>query len=150
MKYKSDEVKEGYDKIHPLLKEILLQADAWLKQRGHEMTLTETISNPKRDKELGRVSVSHSEYRAVDIRTNDFKKPLLVEFIAWINTKYVSFGAISLSTKKRVFAVYHDNGNGEHIHCQLGKDVIEKYKDKYNWEYPKHEVKNGRSTKSSN
>jgi len=148
MKFKSEEVQKGLDLIHPTLKSLCFIADEFCKRLGHEITLTETMSDPEKDKKLGRVSSSHSEGRAVDIRTNDLPKEVVTKLCEFLNTKYKDMGAISIKSKRRITAVFHDNGNGPHIHMQLGKDYIDSISNKVKWTYPKHEVKNGRSSKS--
>lgn len=143
MKFKDDYAKEGYASLHPLLRSLTESVDRFSKKfDGQEITLTDTLSTPQRDKKLKRVSLAHSEGRAVDIRTHDMSKEKLMAIMTYFNEKFINLGYLSFSGVRRLMLY---KANPPHIHMCLGKDVIEQNKSKYNWQYPKHkEVKNGK------
>lgn len=79
--------------------------------------LEDTLITSIKEKVHGRVSKTHSEGRAVDIRTRDMKiNPK--EFCDKFNEKYKRIGAISAKSGQQTPCVYHDSGNGWHIHLQ--------------------------------
>jgi len=139
IQFKSDEVKNGFDKLHPLVKDLVDTIDKWsIAFDKKPITLTETLSTPERDKALNRVSPAHSQGRAVDIRTSDMSKQKIVMLMQVFTEKYKHLGYVSQSGVRRLM-YFHNNGNGPHIHLAIGIDVIEKYKSKYpNWKYPVH------------
>jgi hypothetical protein len=143
MNFKDQFVASGYDSLHPILKSLLEAVDRWSRQYDSKpITLTDTLSNPDRDKELGRVSAAHSEGRAADIRTNDMSKDKLIAMLAYFNEKHAHLGYMSFSGTRRLMLY---KSNPPHIHMAIGLDVIEKNKGKYPaWKFPQHrKVKDG-------
>jgi hypothetical protein len=138
IEFKSDEIKSGFDKLHPLVKDIVKSVGEWsMAYDKKPITLTETLSTPERDKKLKRLSPAHSQGRAVDIRTIGMSKQKLILLMQTFSDKFKHLGYLSQSGQRRLM-YYHDNGNGPHIHLAIGLDVIEKYKTKYTWKYPVH------------
>lgn len=150
MLFKSDYAKEGYEKLHPIIKDIVKAISDWsLLYDKKDITITESLSTPGRDKELKRVSPAHSQGRAVDIRTSDIPKTKLVLLMKVFSDKFNSLGYLTQKGDRRLM-YYHDNGNGPHIHTAIGIDVVEKYKLTYpNWKYPVHKniIKVGKNAK---
>lgn len=121
MKYKSKTVEERFSYLHPKLKEILAEMDAYCLEHGVDFTLTETVTLPSEDAALGRKSDTHVSRRAADLRTRDWKDDFLRMFMAVMEHDFGHVGAIN-SQGKRQLLVYHDSGHGPHIHCQLSRD----------------------------
>lgn len=141
MEFKNKEVEEGYASIHPILHELCETVDKW--SMGHDkkpITLTDTLSNPARDKQLKRESPAHSEGRAVDIRVNDWPATKIGMAVQYFNAKYAqSLGYLRKKSGTRCLMYLHGEGANRHIHMAIGIDVIEKYKKSYpNWNYPVH------------
>lgn len=104
--------------MHPLLQMIIMDGSWWAYQRGLDYTITDTVSTIEQDKKLGRVSVSHSEKRAADLRSVNWAKSDKDDFKNYLSSKYGIHGAMSHSGKVKL-VVLHDSGHGEHFHIQL-------------------------------
>jgi uncharacterized protein YcbK (DUF882 family) len=129
--FKDDYVKKGWERVHPLTKQIVDAIARWSIQYDNQpITLTETLSTPARDKKLKRVSSSHSEGRAVDIRTRDMKKEKIMALMQIFSEKFGHLGYLSKSGQRRLM-VHHDSGHGPHFHLAIGLDVMAKFKDKF-------------------
>jgi hypothetical protein len=143
MRYKNKEVEDGYASIHPIVKELCETANKWsLAYDKEPITLTDTLSNPARDKQLNRESPAHSQGRAVDIRVNDWSAQKITAFQKHFNTKFIYLGYIRRSNNQRILMYLHGEGANRHIHMAIGLDVIAKYKNSYpNWRAPVHTTK---------
>jgi hypothetical protein len=86
---------------------------------GFDFIITDIMSDDLEDKLLNRVSSAHSEGRAFDFRIHKWTKEFLDKFEKHFETKYARFAAISKKSGKRNLIQYHDNGNGNHGHCQI-------------------------------
>ena len=118
MEFKTEKVKERFTDLHPRLQGICLEMAEYCRVNGMPFVLTETATTFEEDKALGRKSVTHSEGRAVDIRTRDWILPDRQVFMVHFNGRYGNLGALN-SLGDRNLLVYHDSGHGAHIHCQL-------------------------------
>lgn len=118
IEFKTEKAQERFSEINPTLQAICHEMDEFCKRRGKPFVLTETLTTAEEDKALGRVSISHQEGRAVDIRTRDWPEEFRELFIAHFSGIYGSLGAISKDGKRNLL-VYHDSGHGAHIHAQL-------------------------------
>lgn len=124
LRFKEDKDKMLFSLLHPAL--IMIYADMYLyaKEKYHvDLVITDTISTPAQDAALGRVSTSHQEGRAIDIRTKYPNDALSVydvqELCNYINTRwqYKKYHYMSRSGVKRL-AYYHTH-RGEHIHLAI-------------------------------
>lgn len=128
---KNIKFKEGFEKI--LLAEYqLLKTKAQLIAEDMaqfcfdhkiEFIITDVMSDPNEDKLLNRVSSSHSDGRAFDFRIHEWSKEFLDKFEKHFETIYVGWAATSKETGKRNLILYHNNGNGDHGHCQIKKGL---------------------------
>jgi hypothetical protein len=84
-----------------------------------DLVITDTVSTPERDKKIGRVSTSHAEGRALDIRTKDIDVFIVNDLVNYINYKwaYQRYRYMSKSGAMRL-AYYHTH-RGEHIHLAI-------------------------------
>lgn len=137
--FKTKEVEDGFNSLHPILVDIIKAIGQWsMAYDKRPITLTETLSTPERDKALNRVSPAHSQGRAVDIRTTDMTRPKLVMLMQTFTEKYKHLGYLTQKGERRLM-YYHNSGSGPHIHLAIGLDVIEKYKLSYpSWHFPVH------------
>jgi hypothetical protein len=87
-------------------------------KRGKDFILTDTMTSEAEDRALNRVSDSHNQGRAVDIRTTVWDKQFIDLFISSMIDKFGNLGAYSGDGARKLL-VYHDSGHGKHIHCQL-------------------------------
>ena len=120
IKFKHDIDKMNFHLLHPVL--IMIFADmAHYAQSRHniDLVITDTISTPEQDLILGRVSKSHQEKRALDIRTKNIDPFIVQDIIEYINSKdaYLQYHYLSSTGKKRL-AYYHTH-KGDHIHLAI-------------------------------
>lgn len=144
MEFKTEEVKEGYESVHPIVKELCETINRWsLAYDKKPITITDSLSTPERDKLLKRESPAHSQARAVDIRCNDWTTQKITLCVHYFNEKYgKTLGYIRLSNKQRILMYLHGEKENLHIHTAIGIDVIEKYKNSYpNWSAPTYTKK---------
>lgn len=106
--------------MHPVALSIMEEMILWIEKRGYEPCITDTVSTALEDKVLERVSTTHLEARAWDIRCVDWKEVDCKDFEKYFNKKYIHVGALSLSDKKPKFIVRH-KGTAIHMHCQLNR-----------------------------
>lgn len=119
--------KEGFEKVlleeYQLLKEraqiVMEDMALFCQSAGVEFIVTDIVSNPDEDKRLGRVSKSHSEFRAFDFRIWHWSKEFLAKFEQVFEHRYKHWAALSKETLQPNLIVYHDNGHGNHGHCQI-------------------------------
>jgi len=120
MKFKRRKDMSLFFALHPAL--IMIYADLyWYSKNKHdvELVITSTVSNPIKDKLLGRVSNSHSQHRALDIRTKDLDAFVVQDICDYINYKdeYEEFRYLSSSGVYRL-AFLHTT-NAPHIHLSI-------------------------------
>lgn len=120
IKFKHPGLENEFDLLDGRLQIILLKASEFFKDNGEVMTITALMSNPEEDKELGRVSKSHSEARAADVRTIDLSESFITKFKKWLVKNYYSEGAVSYHDGKRRIVVDHV-GTARHLHIQVSK-----------------------------
>lgn len=113
------ELKEELKQIHPKLKELLFEMAHWVNQKGYRFVITDLMSEELEDKKLKRVSKSHQEGRAADIRVRDWPKDFRRLFEEYFEKRYSHLAALSKKTLKPNLVEIHDNGNGIHCHIQL-------------------------------
>lgn len=119
IKFKSKQEESEF----PLLKkraQIIAQDMAqYCHIHGFEFVITDVMSDGSEDKKLKRVSKSHTEGRAFDVRsriwTEDFRKKLEKHF----EEKYKDWAALSGKTLKPNLIEYHNSGTGFHFHVQI-------------------------------
>lgn len=106
-----------FSALHPILIMIFVDLYTYTKDRHNvELVVTQTVSNKFIDQKLKRKSPSHSEHRAIDIRTKDLDVYVLQDILEYINTRpqYQQYKYLSLSGEKRL--AYFHIGSAEHIH----------------------------------
>lgn len=122
--FKTERAMEGFNKLVPQLQE-LCEA-MWFFTTENEMpfVITETLTNGEIDEALGRVSQSHQEGRAVDIRVKDWPSDFIEKFKKHFTENYNHLGAVSKSDGVRRLIVHHNSGHGDHFHIQIGRDRV--------------------------
>ena len=101
---------------------VMIYADLyWYAKAKHniELVITQTVSTSRIDRMLKRVSKSHLERRAIDIRTRDIDAFIVQDLCEYINTKkeYEQFHYLSNSGSNRL--AYYHIGSEEHIHLAI-------------------------------
>ena len=120
MKFKTPEVEERFQDMHPLAQKIATEMDEWsVKNFEKELTLTTTCSSKAEDKLLNRVSDTHRTRRAWDIRTKDLSDDHIAKMCAYFRLLYNKYGAKVENQAQLI--VYRPHGSGPHLHCQLNR-----------------------------
>jgi hypothetical protein len=114
---------DEYQSLKPTGQMIAEDMAEFCERHGVEFVITDVMSDDEEDKLLNRVSTAHSEGRAFDFRIHGWSKEFLDKFEKHFETKYARFAALSKKTGKRNLIQYHDNGNGNHGHCQIKGNV---------------------------
>lgn len=122
MKFKSDKVKSEWAGIKPKLAQILMDADEFCTRHGEELMITDLLSDAFEDARIGRVSISHQEGRAADVRNKWWTPEFNASFIKWLEETHGKSGAISKSDGKRRIVVDHV-GTARHLHIQIAKEA---------------------------
>lgn len=118
MKFKNQDTENDYQFIKERLKIVLEDMDAFHKLHGYEMIVTDLISTEGEDAALKRVSPSHRQGRAADLRTYHLDPIFIKELITHFSKKYEHWAAISKRDLKPRLVVYHE-GSGLHFHVQI-------------------------------
>jgi hypothetical protein len=113
------DLKKEFNQIHPKLRELLLEMSRWVVSKGNRFIITDLMSENLEDKSLKRVSKSHSEGRAADIRVRDWSKDFRRLFEEYFEKRYSSIAALSKKTLKPNLIEIHDVGAGIHCHIQI-------------------------------
>lgn len=120
IKFKDLSVESEFDLIKPRLKELLLEMCSWVESRGYEFLVTDLMSTVAEDAALNRVSTSHREGRAADVRVIHWPKEFRNLFELTFEKKYnMKIAAIARSSRRPDLVVIHDNSNGIHAHIQI-------------------------------
>ena len=121
IKYSSDRAKQRAELMHSKCISINIEMLYYCESYGMPYTVTETVTTEKEDMALKRVSASHREGRAWDIRTRDWPEWFLKQFLEYFTLLYGHIGAMSSSDGKRKFMVDKSKTTRPHIHCQLDR-----------------------------
>ena len=78
-KTKKAELRAKY--LNSTVFKVMVEVIDWLEQQGYEGVITDTVSTKEEDNKLGRVSSSHREGRAFDVRTNGLPRVVINELI---------------------------------------------------------------------
>lgn len=121
VKFKDASLVSEYQEIRTSLQLILEDMAGFVIGHGHEFIVTDLMSEAGEDASLKRISKSHSEGRAADIRVKGWPEEFRIKFEAYYETKYKDKAAISSLTLNPNLIEIHNNGNGIHCHIQVKK-----------------------------
>lgn len=119
IQFKSNDLLHEYQQISPRLQVILEDMAKWVNGNGYEFVITDLLSELSEDKKLNRVSSSHRDGRAADVRVRSWPLEFRNKFENYFETKYYKWAAISSTTGKPNLILIHDNSNGIHCHVQV-------------------------------
>jgi hypothetical protein len=120
IQFKNNKDRELLTYLNPIVIMIFADLCVYAKARHNiDLTVTQTVSTPEIDKKLGRVSPSHSQGRAIDIRTRDIDAFIVQDLVKYINSKpeYKQYHYSSNSGVNRL--AYFHIGSAEHIHLAI-------------------------------
>ncbi len=121
IKFKTDSEKIEFDKLQPNLKFIALDMASYFNANGFDFIITDVLSEIQEDKKLRRISSSHREGRAIDVRTAGIPQDFLLAFEEKFERIYKNEAAISAKTGLPNLILKHDVGAGMHLHIQVRK-----------------------------
>ncbi len=108
-----------YMYLHPFIVMILADMSWYCAKYNLPFVITSAISTKVEDEALKRVSRTHREGRAVDLRSRGWSATEREQFEKYFNDKYKQeYGAISSYTERPKLIHYHDSGHGSHFHIQ--------------------------------
>lgn len=110
--------------LHPITAALLFYSFIWAKQRELPFIITDTVSTEKEDKELNRVSNSHISGRSFDLSLKNWTHDDQTDFFIDFTDKFGHLGALTTSGERRLIKI-HNNGNGYHLHFQIGIDIAQ-------------------------
>lgn len=113
------ELREELKIVSPVLALLLIEMSKWVSSKGYKFVVTDLMSEEIEDKKFKRVSKSHQEGRAADIRVRDWPKDFRRLFEEYFEKRYSHIAAISKKTLEPNLIEMHDSGNGIHCHIQI-------------------------------
>ena len=118
--YKTSEIEKRAEYLCNEVKNIMSACCGFILDAGIEPVITETVTTHEEDLSVHRVSSTHREGRAFDMRCNNWPDDLKARFVEYIETLFGDYGAISKTGIKRI--VYcHGEGLHQHMHVQVHK-----------------------------
>jgi len=87
--------------------------------------ITESVTTLAEDQALKRVSSTHREGRAFDLRTIDWSGEQIDAMVSHLTATFPELGALS-PEGIRTIALYHDSGYGPHFHVQVDRKFQQK------------------------
>jgi hypothetical protein len=124
IQFKTPDLINEYQEIHPRLQIVLEDMASWVVAHGHEFVITDLLSEELEDKKLKRVSSSHREGRAADLRVRNWPLEFRKKFEECFEKKYIKIAAISKATGLPNLVFIHDNGvGGIHTHISIRKGL---------------------------
>jgi len=129
IKWAKTKVEERAKRINKVLFSILVDMGFYCQARGVDLVVTDSFSTLEEDKRLGRVSSSHREGRAVDLRTRDWTENFIKTFVNDFESRFGDIGAISGSDLQRRLIVDKSKTKQPHLHVQLSRDYAVDFKE---------------------
>lgn len=98
----------------------------WCESRKLPFVITETVTTQAEDTALHRVSATHREARAFDVRVKGWLDIAANEFISHFEEEFGNFGAVGFKNGIRELIVRHEIvcgsvDEGDHFHVQLNR-----------------------------
>ena len=119
IKFKTNKEKSEFPLIKKRLKIVLEDMAQYFFKKGYDFIITDLLEEEGESEKLKRVSVSHKDGRAADLRVRHLPKEFIQEIMAHFSKKYEGWSAISAVSGKPNLIIYHNNGNGIHFHIQI-------------------------------
>jgi hypothetical protein len=120
--FKNDEVYMEWVHITQTLKAVLFAMQLFCEAEGQEFLITDLISTEAEDIKYGRISDTHRDRRAADLRTKTWSAEFKVKFENHFETIFKSLAAISSKTGKTNLIEIH-KGTEEHAHVQIARGL---------------------------
>jgi hypothetical protein len=118
IKFKSEKVKERFQEVHPLVKNLAINMEVWASNEGLPFVITEAKTTKEEDAALSRQSATHREGRAIDVSVVGWKKEQIDRFVSLFNQLFKDVGAIMKNGPPKL-VVFHNSGHGDHLHIQI-------------------------------
>jgi hypothetical protein len=123
IKFKTEKEKNEFEssRVKENLKFIVLDMASYFNSNGYDFVITDVLSEVQEDKKLKRISSSHREGRAVDVRVHGLPGEFLKTFEEKFERIYRNEAAVSKNTGEPNLIVRHNVGSGDHLHIQIKK-----------------------------
>jgi len=89
---------------------------------GVPFVVTSTVSTKEEDQWLGRVSATHREGRAFDVRTRDWSDDECAKIVKLTEKKFKKYAATN-SAGKPALVVDKSKTGAPHLHVQVAREV---------------------------
>ena len=122
MNFKNAKVFSRFLKCRPVLQFIAADMATWCEANKLHFVITESLTTIEEDQDLNRVSSTHREGRALDIRSKDWPREWINFFGEYFIEKYKSVAALN-KFGTPILIVWHNSGHGEHFHVQIRRGV---------------------------
>jgi len=119
MQFKSKKEEEEITQIRHRLWVVLNDMDEYFTQHGHELIITDVLSDATEDALYNRVSKGHQEGRCVDIRSRGLPLEFISSFEKHFENKYSEWASISATTGLPNLILWHGIGSMKHIHVGI-------------------------------
>lgn len=119
IQFKSKTEENEFPNLRKRAQIIALEMAEYCHERGVPFIITDILSEASEDAKLKRISTSHQEGRAFDVRTYLWTKEFREKMTTYFEEKFKSWAAKSKSTLLPNLIEYHSNGNGYHFHVQI-------------------------------
>lgn len=119
IQFKHPELVKEYQQVKVRLQLILEEMAVFTVSHGFDFVITDLMSDALEDKKLKRVSKSHSEGRAADIRIKHWPEWFRIKFEKYFEEKYKKYAAKSLKTGQSNLIEIHGKGESIHAHVQI-------------------------------
>jgi len=117
--FKHERDEELVEEMNALIAIVMFQMALWCNVRSIPFVVTSTISTEEIDTILGRISTSHRDRRAFDLRSKVFTREQKAEFMRVFNEKFKDIASISLSDFQPRLVVLHGEDEEEHFHVAI-------------------------------
>jgi hypothetical protein len=133
MKFANARAQEMFPEMLSETRDLAIEMDKWAQEKfGIELVLTATRTTREEDNGLQRVSSTHRDGRAFDVRITDphsgerlLSEDFIAQFCAYFRKKYPNLGAVSGARpegRNRNLIVYKPHGSGPHLHIQIKRN----------------------------
>ena len=118
MEFKNDEARETYEQLDERLKDVAYEMSVWCRENNLPFVITRCVGPRSKTS----VTDIHADKRAFDSSVRGWSIDCCHKFADTFNEKFAKeIGAIAKSTHEPILVVYHNSGEGWHLHNQVRK-----------------------------
>lgn len=130
--FTNPKARENWSKMLPRTQELANEMAQWLYENfSTYFYITETATTKEQDNALQRVSSTHRDGRAFDVRIIDpisgkrvLTEDTIAKFCSHFRKLHPQLGAVSATaSRQRELIVYKPHGSGPHLHIQIKRNA---------------------------